>query len=88
MARGTIHIMKYKIGDIVIINSPEYKVKNCQAEIVNMRYERVTTVRPIDGTIFHHDTFRRKQCHHVIDHDTIEPVTTQKQYLPEELFHV
>lgn len=77
--------MKYKIGDIVIINSPEYKVKNCKAIVHRVKSVsgEILTIKPIDGAIFNHENFRTYGKHNIVDGDEIKTLLVK---WPEELF--
>ncbi len=77
---------RWKRGDIVLLQSPEYNVKNCKAEIIDINTNGVTyTFRPLDGTNFDHGNFRRHNQHFSCVGDKWERFV-QPNVLPEELF--
>jgi hypothetical protein len=63
--------MKFKVGDIVILNSPVYKVVNCKAEITKVTGTR-HRFHPLDDTTFPHGNFRNSRQHYGIGGDTWE----------------
>lgn len=74
-----------RIGDIVVLDSPDFDVYGCRAEVIGLDTIRV---KPLDGTTFDHGEFTITGCHFLEYDDTyvIEPKI--RINLPEELFEL
>ena len=75
---------KLKIGDRVILRSPEYDVSGCKAEVCRID-DGNYIFRILDNTIFDHGRFKGDGEHYITAGDTYKPDKPVVK-LPEELF--
>ena len=73
-----------KEGDVVILNSPRYNVKNCKAAVI--LYDGMLTVKPLDDTKFPHGNFTDHHQHFITDGDNWK--LWKPFALDEELFTI